>query len=152
MEKILFMNFSPNKEGNTFSIGKKLLEGKDYDAVQMSDYKISQYGQVFADDQIKEVFDKIKEYDTLVIGSPVYWYTVSGLLKTFIDRLYMLPEAEVLNGKNLYLFAQGSGPDNDTVKSITFLANRLCTLMGMNLKGVCVDTADGRKILSEMAI
>lgn len=152
MEKILFMNFSPNKEGNTFSIGKKLLEGKDYDAMQMSDYKISQYGQVFADDQIKEVFDKIKDYDTLVIGSPVYWYTVSGLLKTFIDRLYMLPEAEVLNGKNLYLFAQGSGPDNDTVKSITFLANRLCTLMGMNLKGVCVDTADGRKILSEMAI
>lgn len=98
------------------------------------------------------MFDKIKEYDTLVIGSPVYWYTVSGLLKTFIDRFYMLPEAEVLNGKNLYLFAQGSGPDSDTVKSITFLANRLCTLMGMNLKGVCVDTADGRKILSEMAI
>lgn len=150
MEKILFMNFSPNKEGNTFRIGEKLLE--DYDAVQMSDYKISQYGQVFADDQIKEVFDKIKDYDTLVIGTPVYWYTVSGLLKTFIDRLYMLPEAEGLNGKNLYLFAQGSGPDNDTVKSITFLANRLCTLMGMNLKGVCEDTADGRKILSKMAI
>lgn len=152
MEKILFMNFSPNKEGNIFSIGEKLLEGKDYDAMQMSDYKISQYGQVFANDQIKEVFDKIKDYDILVIGTPVYWYTVSGLLKTFIDRLYMLPEAEVLNGKNLYLFAQGSGPDNDTVKSITFLANRLCTLMGMNLKGVYVDTADGRKTLSEMAI
>ena len=40
MGKILFMNFSPNKEGNTFRIGEKLLEVKDYDAVQMSDYKI----------------------------------------------------------------------------------------------------------------
>ena len=49
----------------------------------------------------------------------------------------MLPGAEVLNGKNFYLFAQGSGSDSDTVKSITFLANRLCTLMRMNLKGVC---------------
>lgn len=68
------------------------------------------------------MFDKIKEYDTLVIGAPVYWYTVSGLLKTFIDRLYMLPESEGLNGKNLYLFAQGSGPDNGTVKSITFFS------------------------------
>ena len=152
MKKILFMNFSPNKKGNTFSIGKKLLEGKEYDVMQMSDYKISQYGQVFDDDQIKEVFDVLKEYDTLVIGSPVYWYTVSGLLKTFIDRLYMLPEAEVLNGKNLYLFAQGSGPDSDTVKSITFLVNRLCTLMSMNLKGVCVDTVNAKKILSEMSI
>lgn len=79
MEKILFMNFSPNKDGNTFKIGEKLLKGKNYDIMQMQDYKISQYGQVFKDDEIKEVFDKIKEYDTLVIGTPVYWYTVSGL-------------------------------------------------------------------------
>ena len=146
------MNFSPNKDGNTFKIGEKLLKGKNYDIMQMQDYKISQYGQVFKDDEIKEVFDKIKEYDTLVIGTPVYWYTVSGLLKTFIDRLYMLKEAENLNGKNLYLFAQGSGPDSDTVKSITFLATRLCTLMGMNLKGVSVDSSDGQKIINELSI
>lgn len=59
--KILFINFSLNKEGNTFSIGEKNLEGKDYDVMQMSDHKLSQYGHVFADVQIKEVFDKIKE-------------------------------------------------------------------------------------------
>lgn len=38
------------------------------------------------------------------------------------------------------------------LNQLLFLANRLCTLMGMNLKGVYVDTADGRKTLSEMAI
>ena len=146
------MNFSPNKEGNTFSIGEKLLEGKDYDAMQMSDYKISQYGQVFADDQIKEVFDKIKEYDTLVIGTPVYWYTVSGLLKTFIDRLYMLDEAQILKEKKLYLFAQGSAPSKDTENSITYLATRLCYLMEMKLKGVVVDSSDGGKILNIMTV
>lgn len=64
----------------------------------------------------------------------------------------MLKEAENLNGKNLYLFAQGSGPDSDTVKSITFLATRLCTLMGMNLKGVSVDSSDGQKIINELSI
>lgn len=152
MKKILFMNFSPNKNGNTYQIGKELLNDHNYEVMQISDYRISQYGQVYNDDQIKEVLKKVAEFDTLVIGSPVYWYSVSGLLKTFIDRLYMLPEADALNGKELYLFAQGSAPDNDTINSITFLANRLSTLMGMKLKNVVVDRSDGRKILSNMTI
>ena len=121
MNKVLFMNCSPNKNGNTYRIGQKLLENVEHDVLQMSDYKIYQYGQVYEDDQIKDVFDKIEKVDTIVIGSPVYWYTLSGILKTFIDRFYMLDDAKKLNGKKLYLFAQGDAPDNATKKSIEFL-------------------------------
>ena len=152
MEKILFMNSSPNRDGNTYRIGEELLKDKEHDVLQMADYRISQYGQVFDDDEIKDVLKKIDECDVLVIGSPVYWYTVSGMLKTFIDRLYMLPEAEALRGKKLYLFAQGSAPNQDTVKSIEFLSNRLSYLMGMELKGVVTDSSDGKEILSKMKI
>ena len=152
MEKILFMNSSPNRDGNTYRIGEELLKDKEHDVLQMADYRISQYGQVFDDDEIKDVLKKIDECDVLVIGSPVYWYTVSGMLKTFIDRLYMLPEAEALRGKKLYLFAQGSAPNQDTVKSIEFLSNRLSYLMGMELKGVVTDSLDGKEILSKMKI
>ena len=152
MDKILFINSSQNRNGNTYHIGEKLLKNIDHNTLQMADYKISQYGQVFDDDQIKELLKKVASFDTLMIGSPVYWYTVSGILKTFIDRLYMLPEAEILKGKNLYLFGQGSNPDEATVKSITFLASRVSSLMGMNLKGVVVDTADGDKILNTLII
>ena len=152
MEKILFMNSSPNRDGNTYRIGKELLKDKEHDVLQMADYRISQYGQVFDDDEIKDVLKKIDECDVLVIGSPVYWYTVSGMLKTFIDRLYMLPGAEALRGKKLYLFAQASAPNQDTVKSIEFLSNRLSYLMGMELKGVVTDSSDGKEILSKMKI
>ena len=131
---------------------EELLKDKEHDVLQMADYRISQYGQVFDDDEIKDVLKKIDECDVLVIGSPVYWYTVSGMLKTFIDRLYMLPEAETLRGKKLYLFAQGSAPNQDTVKSIEFLSNRLSYLMGMELKGVVTDSLDGKEILSKMKI
>lgn len=140
MNKILFMNFSPNKKGNTYRIGEALLRNKDYKILQMVDYKISQYGQVFEDDQISEVFEKIKEADTLVIGAPVYWYTVGGLLKTFIDCLYMLDEVKILKGKKLYLFAQGSALSEDTENSITYLATRLCYLMEMELRGKILNT------------
>ena len=152
MEKILFMNSSPNRDGNTYRIGEELLKDKEHDVLQMADYRISQYGQVFDDDEMKEVLKEMDKYDILVIGSPLYWYTVGGMLKTFIDRLYMLPEAEALRGKKLYLFAQGSAPSSDTVKSIEFLSNRLSYLMGMELKGVVTDSSDGREILNKMQI
>ena len=152
MKKILFVNSSPNREGNTYRIGEELLKDKEHEILQMAEYRISQYGQVFDDDEIKDVLKKIDEYDILVIGSPVYWYNVSGMLKTFIDRLYMLPEAESLRGKKLYLFAQGSVPNSDTVKSIEFLASRLSYLMGMELKSVVTDSSDGSEILRKMKI
>lgn len=89
MNKIIFMNFSPNKNGHTNQIGKELLKNTNHDTIQMSDYKISQYDMVSEDDQIKDVFKKLEDKDTIVIGTPVYRYTVSGMLKTFIDRLYL---------------------------------------------------------------
>ena len=152
MEKILFINSSPNRDANTYRIGEELLKDKEHEVLQMADYRISQYGQVFEDDEMKDVLKEMDKYDILVIGSPVYWYTVGGMLKTFIDRLYMLPEAEALRGKKLYLFAQGSLPSQDTVKSIEFLASRLSYLMGMELMGVVTDSSDGREILNKMQI
>lgn len=152
MSKILFINSSPNKDGNTYRIGEQLLENLDHEVLQMSDYRISQYGQVYDDDEMKEVMAKIDQVDTLVIGAPVYWYTVGGMLKTFIDRLYQLPEALVLKGKKLYLFAQGSAPDSATENQVQFLASRVAYLMGMDLKGVVVDHSLGSKILSQLTI
>ncbi len=40
MEKIIFMNGSPNKSGNTFRIGEEILKGVYHDVLQMSDYKV----------------------------------------------------------------------------------------------------------------
>ena len=152
MKKILFLNCSTNESGNTYTIGEKLLEGKEHEVLQMVDYHVCQYGQVTEEDEISKIFSKIDEADILVFGAPVYWYTVGGLLKTFIDRLYMLPEAEKLQGKEMYLFAQGSAPDEATKESITFLANRVASLMGMDLKSVVVDNSSGSRILKEMTI
>lgn len=152
MSKIIFMNSSPNKNGNTFRIGEELLKNIDHDILQMSDYKISQYGKVYQDDQINEIFKELENKDTIVIGTPIYWYTVGGILKTFIDRLYLLPEAKILRGKKLYLFAQGSGPDDKTKRTIEYLATRVADLMEMNLKSVVVDSSDGNKILNNINI
>lgn len=45
MEKRIFMNGSPNKSGNTFKIGEEILKGVNHEILQMSDYKVYQYGK-----------------------------------------------------------------------------------------------------------
>ena len=43
--KILFVNGSPNKNGNTASLAESLLKNHDYDTLNLVDYKIGCYGQ-----------------------------------------------------------------------------------------------------------
>ena len=48
--KILFINGSPNRKGNTASLADALLRGKEYETLQLTDYRIGSYGQKFEDD------------------------------------------------------------------------------------------------------
>jgi hypothetical protein len=48
---ILFINSSPNPHGNTAKVAATLLEGKEYETLNLAEYKIYGYGQQFPDDQ-----------------------------------------------------------------------------------------------------
>ena len=40
-EKILFINGSPNRDGNTAALAKVLLEGREYENLNLNDYRIN---------------------------------------------------------------------------------------------------------------
>ena len=42
---ILFINSSPNPHGNTAKVAAALLEGKEYETLNLAEYKIYGYGQ-----------------------------------------------------------------------------------------------------------
>ena len=44
-ETILFINDTPNRNGNTAALAKVLLEGKGYETLLLTDYRINMYGQ-----------------------------------------------------------------------------------------------------------
>lgn len=46
---------------------------------------------VFKDDMVS-ILNKVNEADTLIFGTPLYFYTMTGMMKTFLER--MLPLAE----------------------------------------------------------
>ena len=63
--EILFINGSPEKNGNTAALAKQLLESKEYETVMLTDYRINSYGQKLAGDQFEEVLLKMKEAKTM---------------------------------------------------------------------------------------
>lgn len=112
--KILFVNGSPNKGGNTVSLAKILLNGKPFETLNLVDYKIYSYGQNFSDDQFNEVIDKIKDSDVVVIGSPMYWHNMSGAIRNVFDRSYGYIEDGAFAGKDLFFVFQGAATNAKT--------------------------------------
>lgn len=88
--KILFINGSPNKNGNTAGLAETLLADKAYETLNLTDYKIYSYGQDFADDELDFVISKMKKADVIVIGSPLYWHNICGSVRNVLDRFYGL--------------------------------------------------------------
>ena len=86
--KILFINGSPNRNGNTAALAAALLKEKEYETLNLTDYRIGSYGQTFADDQLKEVIAKLKEAEVLVVGSPLYWHNICGSVRNVRARFH----------------------------------------------------------------
>lgn len=95
MNKILFINGSPNKNGNTARLAHLFLKGHDYDTLNLVDLKIYSYGQHFADDQYQDVIRAISSHEVIVVGSPMYWHSMSGAVRNVLDRAYGI----VMNGQ-----------------------------------------------------
>lgn len=135
-KSVLFINASQNADGNTAKMGSTLLDGVDHDTLNLVDYRINQLGQNFDGDQFNDVVAAMEKADTIVIGTPVYWHTMSGSLKTLIDRFYDLQGNNALRGKKLYFFMQGSAPTEEAINQTEFIMTRVASQMGMDLAGM----------------
>ena len=100
--KVLALNGSPRKQGNTFSalqVAGKVFEeeGIDYEIFQIGKGpirdcvacgKCTGNGCVFDDDAVNEFAAKAKEADGLLLGTPVYYAHPSGHVLSFLDRVF----------------------------------------------------------------
>ena len=81
---------------------KKLLKDQEYQQLDLVDYKLYTLGQNFPDDEFNKVYEKMLDADVQVIGTPVYWYSMSASLRALLDRLYEVVHGNELSGKDLY--------------------------------------------------
>ncbi len=144
--KILFINGSPNKNGNTAYLAKQMMGDGAYETLNLTDYKIYSYGQEFEDDQMSKVLSKIKQADKIIIGSPLYWHNICGAVRDLLDRFYGLVEENELKGRKLYFLFQGAAPEEWMLNAGEYTIKRFAALYGMEYKGMAVNSAEAVKL------
>ena len=100
--KILLINGSPKKGGNTFialdEVRKTLeQEGLETEMIHVGHLdihgciacgKCAEKGRCVFDDAVNEVAGKFEQAAGMVVGSPVYYASPAGTLVSFLDRLF----------------------------------------------------------------
>ena len=144
--RILFINGSPNKTGNTAQLAEKLLGGRKYETLNLTDYRIGCYGQNFSDDELDIVISKMKEADVIVIGSPLYWHNICGSVRNVLDRFYGLVSEKDLKGRDMYFLFQGVAPEKWMLEAGEYTMKRFAGLYGMNYRGMATDKTEAVKL------
>lgn len=107
--------------------------------INLAEFHINQIGED-ADgqqDDFQKVMKQLIMADDIVIGTPVYWSSMTGYLKTFIDRFADALDAP-LAGKHVYLLIQGTAP-GDAIPYITNVIRHLCRRFQMNYMGLATN-------------
>lgn len=143
---ILFINGSPNKNGNTAALAETLMSGSDYQVLNLADNKVYGYGQEFADDQFDEIVEKMKEADTIVIGSPVYWHNMSGLVRNLIDHFYGPVPSGALKGRKFVFLFQGAAPEGWMMEKAEYTMSRFAKMYGMTYVGMATNEKEAKNL------
>lgn len=133
---ILFINGSPNKDGNTAALAAALLKDKAYRTLNLTDYCIGSYGQNLPDDQLQEVIAAMEQAELIVIGSPVYWHNICGSVRNVLDRFYGRVDNGAFAGRKMYFLFQGAAPEKWMLEAGAYTMKRFAGLYGMTYSGM----------------
>ena len=150
MEKILFVNGSPNRDGNTAALAKVLLEGRQYETLNLNDYRLNFYGQTLEGDQLDKVIEKMKEADIVVMGSPVYWHNICASMRTLMERCYgYLPE-NTFNGKRFFFLYQGAAPTKMMIDDGEYSMSRFARMYGFTYEGMATSKSEAKELRNKL--
>ncbi len=145
--KVLGISGSPRKGGNTDILVKEALKsaeenGADTEFVGLAGKEIKgciacsdcgKKAKCVIDDDMQEIYPKMVAADAIVLGSPVYFGTVTAQTKALIDRSYFLHKnGRKLAGKVGGAIAVG-GRAGHEISSMTIMD--FATIVGMVLPG-----------------
>jgi multimeric flavodoxin WrbA len=165
--KVVSVIGSPRENGNSATIANRFCQTAEKLGAEVKIYVLNrlQYQgcqgcmvcktkleRCVLEDDLTEVLDAIREAAVLVLSSPVYYWDVSGQLKTFIDRTfsYLVPDfitnavkSRLEPGKKLVFILTQNNPDPKSFpdifpkfdyffKAYGFSENHLIRAFGVN--------------------
>ncbi len=104
MKKGVIILGSSNSKGETYEMSAYLRELTGFPIIDLKTKNIGEFDYEFKnadDDFIPLMKEIVEQYDTLIFATPVYWYAMSGIMKTFFDRISDLLKTEKETGRKL---------------------------------------------------
>jgi multimeric flavodoxin WrbA len=113
---LIFMG-SPRRYGNSATLAQQVAQGADVAGADVECFYLhgmeihpctacdkcheDTASDCVIDDDMRELYPKLRRADAIVIASPIYWFTMSAQTKLLIDRWYALggPQGYALRGK-----------------------------------------------------
>lgn len=91
---IVVINGGNRKKGNTKILTERAVKGLEINTINLTDYIIkpvederhSSEGFLEVKDDYREVINRVMQHDILVFATPIYWFSMTGTMKHFIDR------------------------------------------------------------------
>lgn len=130
-KNIVILNGSPRKKGNTSALVKSFTNGAEaagntvmeffLDGMNINGCKgcfgghSSRECPCVQKDDMAKIYPKVREADVVVLATPLYYWNMSGQIRTAIDRLFALEEGDgnLLRGHGkacaLLMAAEGHG-------------------------------------------
>ena len=109
-KRIVILNGSPRKKGNTSELVKAFTRGAEsaghtvteffLDSMNIHGCKGCFGGRSGRDhpcvqrDDMDKIYPAVRECDVIVLASPLYYWNMSGQIRTAVDRLFALEEGE----------------------------------------------------------
>lgn len=150
MKKVIIVTSTPREGGNSEVLAKSFADGakasgNDVRLIAVRDLglkfctgcmRCQSRGKCVLGDGMNALYPEFESADVLVFATPVYYYSVSGQLKTFLDRL------NPLYGRNnkfrdVYLLATAADGDESAMDgAVCAVQGWIDCFDGVTLKGV----------------
>jgi multimeric flavodoxin WrbA len=172
MAKVLGVMGSPRRSGNTDILVRRALDGAraggaETEIVYLGEATIRECdgchacwsgGECPKRDDMNALYGMINAADALVLGTPVYWYGPTALMKGFVDRLvyYNCDRNRAgVKGKGAAVVVPYEEDDPATAAPVVDFFARSLRYLGMELAGQVVVgglTAKGQVLAREEAL
>lgn len=147
---------SSRREGNTEELVNRVIKNLDADVFHLLDYQIepivdmrhTEQGFSLVDDDAEDLVKKMLGYDLLIFATPLYWYTMSGHMKNFIDRWSQFLRSEALDflprmkKKQAYLIVTSGDKRKITPLPLVQQFNYICQFTGMEFADYLLGTGN----------
>ena len=153
-KKVLVLSTSMRKGGNSDILAKAFVKGAEssgntVEYISIADKTIhfckgclicQKTQKCIIKDDAVQIADKMKESDVVVFATPIYYYEMSGQMKTLLDRMNPLYPSDY-SFRDVYMIATAAEQENEAMdRAIQGLEGWIECFPKASLKGVICGT------------